>query len=537
MKFFYNEFIKIINTDGTERQSVSEPLRNKKGENEMKKRISALMIALACTVTCFSGCGDKQTAGSSDYSEHYTYTINMSGADKQPKESYKQICEKFNIDFEFIPITSGDWQEKTRIWMATGDMPDILWANIQNFNFSEYRNWAEEGLLKEIKDYSEYPNIKKIQDSLESAPYFKVDGKQYAYLSANIESNPDDKHFNVYSFLYRRDWAQQLGLATDDNVYTWDQFLEIGKGMTQKLGKIGLVGSAGTYPHFSGMMQISPYWEQYTKVDGEYKWGMDLPETLDAIKMSKRIYDEGILWQDMVIATGSEGNDKFKAGEAGICFENCTPGTIKKYMDDLEKSGVDNPYDKVAVMNVKAPNGYFWGQECMDYWTINCYNPDMSDEKLDRLLQMYDYMLSGTDEVKQLYRYGVEGKDYTLDDNGVPQLTNEDASNLVLSSLIYNDKAFNTENLRVPEKARQMGQGVLDILNSDQCKPRQYDYPLYFFSAPNKDKYGLFYEDGRTKIKQIIMSSSNVDGDWEAWKATVRDKVQLVLDELNEGLK
>lgn len=438
----------------------------------MKKRISALMIALACTVTCFSGCGDKQTAGSSDYSEHYTYTINMSGADKQPKESYKQICEKFNIDFEFIPITSGDWQEKTRIWMATGDMPDILWANIQNFNFSEYRNWA-----------------------------------------------------------------QQLGLATDDNVYTWDQFLEIGKGMTQKLGKIGLVGSAGTYPHFSGMMQISPYWEQYTKVDGEYKWGMDLPETLDAIKMSKRIYDEGILWQDMVIATGSEGNDKFKAGEAGICFENCTPGTIKKYMDDMEKSGVDNPYDKVAVMNVKAPNGYFWGQECMDYWTINCYNPDMSDEKLDRLLQMYDYMLSDTDEVKQLYRYGVEGKDYTLDDNGVPQLTNEDASNLVLSSLIYNDKAFNTENLRVPEKARQMGQGVLDILNSDQCKPRQYDYPLYFFSAPNKDKYGLFYEDGRTKIKQIIMSSSNVDGDWEAWKATVRDKVQLVLDELNEGLK
>ena len=95
MKFFYNEFIKIINTDGTERQSVSEPLRNKKGENEMKKRISALMIALACTVTCFSGCGDKQTAGSSDYSEHYTYTINMSGADKQPNESYKQICEKF----------------------------------------------------------------------------------------------------------------------------------------------------------------------------------------------------------------------------------------------------------------------------------------------------------------------------------------------------------------------------------------------------------------------------------------------------------
>lgn len=48
----------------------------------MKKRISAMILALACTVTCFSGCGDQQIAGGSDdYSEHYTYTINMSGAD------------------------------------------------------------------------------------------------------------------------------------------------------------------------------------------------------------------------------------------------------------------------------------------------------------------------------------------------------------------------------------------------------------------------------------------------------------------------
>ena len=103
-------------------------------------------------------------------------------------------------------------------------------------------------------------------------------------------------------------------------------------------------------------------------------------------------------------------------------------------------------------------------------------------------------------------------------------------------SFVFGDKAFNYEDLRVPEEARKLGIEVKDRLLSDESELRVYDYPLYFFSAPNKDKYGLFYEDGRTKIKQIIMNKGNdVEAEWEAWKATVRDKVELVLEELNSS--
>ena len=35
---------------------------------------------------------------------------------------------------------------------------------------------------------------------------------------------------------------------------------------------------------------IYGHWEQYVMIDGEYKWGMDLPETLEAIKMAKQIF-------------------------------------------------------------------------------------------------------------------------------------------------------------------------------------------------------------------------------------------------------
>ena len=505
----------------------------------MKKAL-ALILALTVILGCFAGCGgsDEGTANSnSEFEKKITYTINVQNAEKEPTASFKQLCEKFNVEFEFIPITGGDWQEKVRIWMATGDMPDILWANVQNFNFSEYRNWATEGLLKPIGDLSAYPRVKAGQDALNSTPYFMVDGERYAYLSPNIQQEGVDKYLNTYTFMYRKDWVEELGMLNEDNVYTWDEFIEIGKAINSQLGKIALVGSAGTYPHFSGMMQTSPYWEQYIKVDGEYKWGMDLPETLEAIKISKAVYDDGVLWKDMVIATGSEGNQKFKAGEAGIVFDGFTPGTIKSYAEAMEEAGIENVYDKIAIMSVKAPNGKFWGQESMDYWSITCFNPELSDEKMDRFLQIYDYILSAQEdeEVRNLRRYGVEGEDFEYDEAGIPQPKYDNTNSFLWGSFAYNDRAFNYEDLRVPEEAIKLGLEVQDRLLSDESELRVYDYPLYFFSAPNKDKYGLFYEDGRTKIKQIIMNSTDVEGDWEAWKATVRDKVALVLEELNSS--
>ena len=38
-------------------------------------------------------------------------------------------------------------------------------------------------------------------------------------------------------------------------------------------------------------------------------------------------------------------------------------------------------------------------------------NADVDDKKLDRILRIYDWLLSP--EAKDLYDYGIEGKDYT----------------------------------------------------------------------------------------------------------------------------
>ena len=102
--------------------------------------------------------------------------------------------------------------------------------------------------------------------------------------------------------------------------------------------------------------------------------------------------------------------------------------------------------------------------------------------------------------------------------------------------LAFVNETFNYENDSVDKRARDMSESIVKRLSQEDAELRKYDYELYFFSAPNKDQYGLFYEEGKEKIKELIVTSKDIEKDWEAWKATVRDKVELVLGELNSQL-
>ena len=54
--------------------------------------------------------------------------------------------------------------------------------------------------------------------------------------------------------------GEQLGLANDDDCYTWDEFLEIGKGMSSKLGKICFY-NLGTLDEIDGVISDSEKFE------------------------------------------------------------------------------------------------------------------------------------------------------------------------------------------------------------------------------------------------------------------------------------
>ena len=70
--------------------------------------------------------------GETTYDTNITISMNVLDAEKTGgTERDAWFNEKFNVTWDFIPVTWGDWTEKVRAWVAADDMPDILWWDMK----------------------------------------------------------------------------------------------------------------------------------------------------------------------------------------------------------------------------------------------------------------------------------------------------------------------------------------------------------------------------------------------------------------------
>ena len=92
---------------------------------------------------------EKETGG--DFSEQVKFSGTFFDADNSWKDNdmYKLVADKFNIDMDFVAISWSDWVEKQRIWINSGDMPDVLFWD---FNYSDYLNFSDQGLIRELPE-------------------------------------------------------------------------------------------------------------------------------------------------------------------------------------------------------------------------------------------------------------------------------------------------------------------------------------------------------------------------------------------------
>jgi ABC-type glycerol-3-phosphate transport system substrate-binding protein len=274
-------------------------------------------------------------SGDKDYSQKVTVTVNMQNTalcEDDPRT--KWIEEKFNIDLEFIVCSLNDIREKTRVWISSGDMPDIMWSEY-GLADTELMDFAQSALLRPWPDLTNYPNLNAIQQGIgESADkLIEMTGDRYYYLCDGGWSSTNQ--IQPVGYYYRVDWAKKLGLFHENNTYTWDEVMAMAKAFATQDpdgdgqdDTIGLTSVSWFYPMGYGLWQTNPYWAEFTKVDGKYVWGPTMPETLEGLRYVKELYDSGALWQEQIMAKQNDGINKFAAGLAGICGDNWhMPGT------------------------------------------------------------------------------------------------------------------------------------------------------------------------------------------------------------------
>ena len=504
--------------------------------------------------------GDAEPApeAPAGYDTHLTIKMNVLDAEKTGNtERDAWFNEKFNVSWEFIPVTWGDWTEKVRAWVAADDMPDILWWDMKINHTAEFKTWAKAGAFREIPaDMTAWPNLAERRERLRSDDMMlSVDGKLYGWPSSR--ENPEWLQNAYYPmFAYRRDWAKAVGMYKEGDTYTWDEAKAMIKAVQeQDPGNNGAGATIGitceTWCLPGVFMEVLGYAEDrngYVKdADGNYVPYFTTDAYRNELKFVTELFQDGYIWKDQIVDSGSDGANNFFAGKAFMHLGNNSPswfsGTAYLKMVD---TGIVSATDDVAPMIIYSPvdNKSFWLTETEDYWTVSHITHSVDDEKMYRILDMWDWLAS--EEGRIFNVAGLEGKDYEVNADGTYTILwdkNPDGS--YISPYADTGSNMYTPATLVPgpsETTRMDGYIAFeDIENFMKTSPDYHVHPMNWtvqtFGGEQYSLYGAFDSDVKAKVIEIIAGGGDVDAQWDAFLAEMEPKWQPVAAELNASLK
>jgi len=495
------------------------------------------------------------------YENRVKLSNNQTDADKKiDNELYDYFSEKFNVDMEFIPMQFGERHEKARMWAASGDLPDILWMDLNENLLPEWKNWVDSGLFRPLPDdLSRWPNLKAQFDSMIGDELLTVDGKVYALPC--MRDNVSYDGMVAMGFCYRADWAEKLGMRKENDVYTWDEFIELVEAFIEQdpggngPGKtFGMAAPQWYFPDIFGIYQMNKnIWgfEEpcFMVKDGKYVWYPALPEYIEGLKVAKDLYDRGIIWKDNVVDTNSTMyRDLYIAGQMGVIAAHHTAANVYDMRNRMVEAHPDIDRELCyKIVKVSAPDddNFFWQKQSPCYWSATSISAKVTDEQLERYLDIYDWLLS--DEGMNFRRYGIEGKDYTVNSDGSINLLwpKDEKTGRYLDPypagargfyghVKLNDTELAFTNVAIPEEDRKEGKWSMDW-DLQNAHVGKVDYIMYYSPLPNKVKYGFFVQEVKAKAIEMLTTvpADQLEAEWQKWVDSMMPKIQPVLDDLN----
>ncbi len=541
-------------------------------------KLLALVFALAMVVGSLVGCQGSTpaattaagepaaTTAASDTAETaaaseapkdvITVSMDVMDAEKcgnNPKSDY--IKQTFGIEFQYIPVTWGDWNEKIKTWVTTNDMPDLVWWDLKGASSQEYKAWAQQGAFAEVPEASltSRANLNRIYTNSSSINSLKVDGKIYAM--GATRNNPEVAQNTYQSWWgYRRDWAKAVGLYKEGDVYTWEEWKTLVKTVVEKkpggVETAGLVMDTWAFPHAANLF-IGPVKAEGNETcsyikgdDGKYLWPPSLPAYKEGVIETYNMYQDGLIYKDNVNFKGSEPADMMKAGTAFAKY-GVAAGDFNDYTNTLLKNGLATDEDCIGPAIITF-DGNFYMTQTEDYWSVTAFSNKVDEEKMNRVLDMWDYLQS---EEGIMFQYlGFKDKDYSVNaDGSIKVLWAEDPAVKGTYVNPYSEMRFGeftpagltpAGNPADKPYGQSQVQQVWDYMGAhkDTTFIKPFDYDVSFLSAPNKDQFGTFGSDVKAKLTEFIVSSKDIGADWDAFIASMMPKVQPILDEINTAL-
>ena len=491
--------------------------------------------------------------------EPVVLSMNVLNAEKHGTHARNEyVKEKFNLTYEYIPVSWGDWNEKIRTWIATDDAPDLINWDLKAASSTEYFDWAEQGAFAPIteEELAAYPNLLEFYQTSGSVAAYKVDGVLYTWPSSRSNPPEIDNAYTSY-FTIRKDWAEKVGLYQEDNEYTWDEWIALLTAIKEQdpgqngEGNAVLVLPVWGFPNAAATFLNGPAAEGnetcsyiIDEATGLYVWPAATEAYKAAVVETYNMYQNGLIYKDNISFTGTEADDMFKAGLAFGAYN--VAGSLNSWSADMMRDGVIASRDDLAPAVVYGMDGNWYMTQTEDYWTVTSFNYKIEDVEKERALMFWEYL--HTDEGILLRWLGIEGVDYNKTGDGLTDVEilweyDEETGSYVspYSNFEFNEAngACNAPAGNPAEVAYQeeMKQIVWDKMAEGKATIKKVDYAMSVFPGENKSKYGTFGTDAKERMT-IILADPNCDpaAEWDKFVEEMMPRVQPVLDELNSGI-
>jgi hypothetical protein len=524
----------------------------------MSKRKLALFLSCTLLMPLFSaGCGTETASqseypGGKDFSEHLEISISYWEIDDmaalpQPDAIQTYIENLFNITIKPISVSWSSYKEYYQMLDATENLPDVF-ANLtisssDSNDSAVYNDYISSGSIRALpEDLSDYPHLEAIFEEIPNIQY--IDGKNYAiprmtFMEAILSSTDA-------AMLVRRDWMDNLGLSDPESLEDFAAMAAAfanddpdGNGIDDTIGyNVNNLIALGKWLILGIAPQCNTYGWQETD-SGLYVPSWSTDAFTDVVAAYRMLYDCGALDPDFYTKTPDAAVEDFVSGRLGALEYKSSTGSLS----ELERKWNlynDQPFEEcVDVLHIfPAPDGNCYSNSSSLFWSESFISSSVDDQKMERILSLYEYLLS--DEGIRLTKYGLEGIDYEVDENGDcvslldtsetshNRLLNEKYPSVTLFANLASMSGDRSDFEETPINVERYGEHCValaakDLLWNEENTiqvDRPYDFQL--FPKENSDLFST--GDAFDRFVKCIIGTGDAVEMWEEVMAEYREQ-------------
>ena len=403
------------------------------------RKVFALLLAMVMTMGLFTGAVAAEEEKSDSFIADRTIRglIFQSAGDasvEMNEEILAYIKEKTGITLELEGITSESSSQALAAGLAAGDLPDFIAFYLNHSGRKEMPmllKAANEGMFhdlmpffQEAETYGKYLEEGFLPEDTYNNIMFREDWDGASYLvhmaidrkPAQINGTP------IYGGLYiRKDIAEDMGINPMD-IRTSEELIELCKKIQEKGYKddngkdITVIGPTAWGGHdrdylLNDLIWTGPSGEKFWKdEDGKIKHEAQTEYGLKRVEVVQELLKSGIMHPEYFTMEETRAREGLVNGSFAIISDmhsGMTENRDLKYIPLGTINRVDGKNNR--VMSYKS--GYAG-------WAI-----PSTTENPEEVFKFADWLASR--EGKMLYLYGLEGRDYELDENGNPLVKQE----------------------------------------------------------------------------------------------------------------